>query len=62
MSFPQMRHCNIAPLHQLGICHNNVTVDNTFPTCFGGVEVGIQNKWNINTDTDTDTGCACMYA
>ena len=19
-----MRHCNIAPLHQLGICHNNV--------------------------------------
>ena len=44
MSFPQMRHCNIAPLHQLGICHNNVTVDNTFPTCFGGVQVGIQNK------------------
>ena len=39
MSFPQMRHCNIAPLHQLGICHNNVTVDNTFPTCFGGVQV-----------------------
>ena len=32
MSFPQMSHCNIAPLHQLGICHNNVTVDNTFPT------------------------------
>ena len=28
-----MRHCKIAPLHQLGICHNNVTVDNTFPTC-----------------------------
>ena len=27
-----MRHCKIAPLHQLGICHNNVTVDNTFPT------------------------------
>ena len=26
MSFPQMRHCNIAPLHQLGICHKNVTV------------------------------------
>jgi hypothetical protein len=22
-----MRHCDIAPLHQLGICHNNVTVD-----------------------------------
>ena len=21
-----MRHCNIAPLHQLGICHNNVTL------------------------------------
>ncbi len=39
MSFPQMSHCNIAPLHQLGICHNNVTVDNTFPTCFGGVQV-----------------------
>jgi hypothetical protein len=26
-----MKNCNIAPLHQLGICHNNVTVDNTFP-------------------------------
>ncbi len=39
MSFPQMRHCKIPPLHQLGICHNNVTVDNTFPTCFGGVQV-----------------------
>ena len=23
-----MRRCNIAFLHQLGICHNNVTVDN----------------------------------
>ena len=44
MSFPQMRHCNIAPLHQLGFCHNNVTVDNTFRTCFGGGQVGIQNK------------------
>ena len=20
-----MRHCNIAPLHQLGICDNNIT-------------------------------------
>ena len=41
MRFPQMIHCNIAPLHQLltGICHNNVTVDNTFPTCFGEVQV-----------------------
>ena len=29
MSFSLMRHCNIASLHQLGICHNNVTVDNT---------------------------------
>ena len=57
MSFPQMRHCNIAPLHQLGFCHNNDTVDNTFPTCFGGVQVGIQNKWYMNKDTDTDTGC-----
>ena len=44
MSFPQMRHCNIAPLHQLGFCHNNITVDNTFPTCFGGGQVGIHNK------------------
>ena len=43
-----MRHCIIAPIHQLGICHINVTVDNTFPTCFGGVQVGIiiiQYKW-----------------
>ena len=39
MRFPQMSHCNIAPLHQLGICHTNVTVDNTFPTCFGGVRM-----------------------
>ena len=46
MSFSQMRHCNIAPLYQLGICHNNVTVDNTFPTCFGGVQ---------------DRICICMY-
>ena len=38
MSFSQMRHCNIAPLYQLDICHNNITVDNTFPTCFGGVQ------------------------
>ena len=22
-SFSQMRHCKIAPLHQLGFCHNN---------------------------------------
>jgi hypothetical protein len=42
MSFPQMSHCNIAALHQLGIGHNNNTVDNTIPTCFGGVQVGIQ--------------------
>ena len=34
MSFPQIRHCNIAPLHQLGICHNNLTVDNTFQTMY----------------------------
>ena len=26
-SFLQMKHCNIALLHQLGICHNNVTAD-----------------------------------
>ena len=44
MIFPQMRHCNMVPLHQLGICHNNVIVDNTFPTCFGVGQVGIQNK------------------
>ena len=25
-----MRHCNIAPLHQLDFCHNNVSADNTF--------------------------------
>ena len=58
MSFPQMRQCNIAPHHQLAICHNNVIVDNTFPTCFGGVQVGIQNKWNINTDMYV---CVYMY-
>ena len=39
-----MRHCYNAPLSKLGIFHNNVTEDNTFPTCFGGVQVGIQNK------------------
>ena len=53
MSFSQMRHY----IHQLSFCHNNVTVDNTFPPCCGGVQVGIQNKWNI----DTDIGCKCMY-
>ena len=53
-----MRHCNIAPLHQLGIYHNKVTVDNTFPTCFGGVQVGLQiNEIYVNTDTGTDSGC-----
>ena len=26
-----------APLHQLGTCHNNVTVNNIIPPHFGGV-------------------------
>ena len=53
-----MRHCNIALLHQLGFCHNNDTVDNTFRTCFGGGQVGRQiNEIYVNTDTDTDSGC-----
>ena len=56
MSFPQMRHCNIAPLRQLCFCRNNVTADNTFPTCFGVGQVGIQNKWNIDADADTIQG------
>ena len=29
MYYVYMRHCKIAPLHQLDICHN-VTVDNTY--------------------------------
>ncbi len=66
MSLPQMRHCYIAPHHPLGICHNNIAVDNTFPTCFGGGQVRTLNKWNMNTDTDADIGCkldfVCMYA
>ena len=28
-----MRHCNIALLHQLGLYHNNVTVDNNMYVC-----------------------------
>jgi len=36
MSLPQMRLCDIAPHHPLGIYHNNVAADNTFPTCFRG--------------------------
>ena len=44
MSLPQMRHCNIAPHHPLGVCHNNIAVDDTFPTCFGGGQVRALNK------------------
>ena len=62
---PQSRHCYIASHHQLGICHNDVTENNTLPTCFRGGQVGILNKWNMNTDTVTDTGYkldfVCMY-
>ena len=39
MNFAQMRHCNIAPHNQLGFRRNNVTVDNTIPTRFGGMYV-----------------------
>ena len=40
-----MRHCNIAPLHQLGTCRNKGTVDNTFPTWGGG---GYRLGYKIN--------------
>ena len=52
-----MRHCHIAPLHQLDISHNSITVDNAFPTCFGGGQVK-----TLNTDTDTDTGCKLDFS
>ena len=41
MNFAQMRHCNIPPHNQLGLCGNNVTVDNTIPTRFGGMYVSM---------------------